>query len=259
MDFLGDNTYNQWAAFLLILLRTGALFITMPFFSSNNIPVMVKAGLCLAFSFMLQPVLGISADNYPTEILGFALLATGELMIGAIMGLTVRMLFAAIQIMGQLVGFQMGLAMANVLDPMGGDQISVLGQFCYLTAMLLFFNLDGHLLLIAALKDSFFMVPPGTFSLSQDLATTVMRHAGNMFTTAMLMGAPVIGALLFTQVSMGVIAKTVPQMNILIVGFPFTISVGLIFLGLALGTMAPLLGDTFQGLQVMMQRLLRGM
>ncbi len=259
MDFLTDYTYNQWAAFLLILLRTSALFITMPFFSSNNIPALVKAGLCLALTFVLQPVLHLSADSYPTDIIGFALLAVGELMIGLIMSMILRMLFAAIQIMGQLVGFQMGFAVANVIDPMGGEQVSVLAQFCYLLAMLLFFTLDGHLLILAALKDSFTLVPPGTFSISQNLFTTVMAHASSMFALSVKMGAPVIGALLFTQVSMGVIAKTVPQMNILIVGFPITISVGLIFLGLALGTMAPLLIENFQGLQAMMQHLLRGM
>lgn len=259
MDFLSDYTYNQWAAFLLILLRTGALFTTMPFFSSNNIPTLVKAGMCLAFTFLLHPVLDISTDNYPTDTLGFALLATGELMIGAIMGLMLRMLFASIQIMGQLIGFQMGFAVANVIDPMGGDQVSVLAQFCYLLAMLLFFNMDGHLLVIGALRDSFHMVPPGTFSLSQDLFASIMLHASEMFSLAVKMGAPIIGALLFTQVSMGVIAKTVPQMNILIVGFPITISVGLIFLGLAMGTMASLLADNFQGLQFMLQKIMRGM
>ena len=259
MDFFTIYTYNQWAAFLLILLRTSALFVTMPFFSSNNIPTLVKAGLCLSLSFMLQPVLNISTDNYPTDIIGFALLAVGEMMIGAIMGLILRMIFAAIQIMGQLVGFQMGFAVANVLDPMGGEQVSVLAQFCYLLAMLIFFYLNGHLLLIAALKDSFTMVPPGTFSLSQDLLASVMLHASAMFSLALKLGAPIIGSLLFTQVSMGIVAKTVPQMNILIVGFPITISVGLIFLGLALGTMMPTLADNFQGLQAMLQKIMRGM
>lgn len=259
MDFLNAYTYNQWIAFLLIFLRTASLFITMPFFSSNNIPNLVKVGLSLAISFCLQPVLGISTDAYPTELIGLALLALGELMIGAIMGLILRMLLGAIQIMGQLIGFQMGFAVANVIDPMGGGQVSVLAQFCYLLAFLLFFSLNGHLLIIAALKDSFFMVPPGTFGLSQDLFNSIMGHAAEMFSLSVKMGAPVIGALLFTQVSMGVIAKTVPQMNILIVGFPFTISVGLIFLALAISTMMPLLSDAFLNLQVMQQKLLRGM
>jgi flagellar biosynthetic protein FliR len=259
VEILSNYTYNQWAAFLLIMLRTGALFTVMPFFSSNNIPVMVKAGLTLALSFMLQPALGITAHNYPTDIIGFALLASGELMIGAIMGLIVRMLMVTVQIMGQLVGFQMGFAVANVIDPMGGEQISVLSQFCYLLALLLLFNTNAHLLIISSFRDSFLLVPPGTFSISQDLFTTVMLHAGNMFALALKMGAPVIGALLFTQVAMGVIAKTVPQMNILIVGMPLTISVGFLFLALSIGTLVPIMVDVYQGIQSMMQNLLRGM
>ena len=259
MDFLNDYTYNQWMAFLLIMLRTGALFITLPFFSSNNIPAMVKVGLTLCISFMLQPLVGISQDSYPTEIIGFALLAAGEMMIGAIMGLVVRMLIASVQILGQFAGFQMGFAVANVIDPSGGEQVSVLAQFCYLMAFLTLLIVDGHMLLIGALKDSFTLVPPGSFTISSLLFETMMTHAKEMFALALKMGAPLIGVLLFTQVAMGIVAKTVPQMNILIVGFPVTISVGMIFLALIMGTMIPILTGRFQGLGEMMRQLLRGM
>ncbi|MDR1396157.1 MAG: flagellar biosynthetic protein FliR [Desulfarculales bacterium] len=259
MELISDYTFNQWAIFLLILLRTGALFITIPFFSSSNIPAMVKIGLCLALSFMLQPLLDISADAYPREIIGFSLLAAGELMIGVIMGLCVRILIASVQIMGQLAGFQMGFAVANVIDPIGGEQVSILAQFCYLMAFLLFLILDGHMLIIGALKESFVYVPPGTFGISSSLFETVMEQAGSMFTLALRIGAPLIGALLFTQVAMGVVAKTVPQMNILIVGFPVTISVGMIFLALIMATMVSILSGRFLGLGELMRQLLRGM
>jgi flagellar biosynthetic protein FliR len=259
MDLLSDYTFDQWAVFLLILLRTSSLFVTMPFFSSNNIPAMVKIGLSLALSIMLQPLLDLDAGAYPREITGFALLAAGELMIGAIMGLCVRMLMTSVQIMGQLAGFQMGFAVANVIDPIGGDQASILAQFCYLMAFLLFLALDGQVIIINALKDSFAYVPPGTFSISSGLFETMMRLAGAMFSLALQIGAPLIGALLFTQVAMGIVAKTVPQMNILIVGFPVTISVGMIFLSLIMAIMVSILSGRFSGLTELLQQVMRGM
>jgi len=201
----------------------------------------------------------LDASQIPRDLWSFALLGVGEVLIGTILGLAVHILLTSVQIMGQLAGFQMGFAVANVIDPIGGEQISVLAQFSYLMALLVFFAVGGHHWFIKALADSFALVPPGQFGMSASLYKQMMKLAGDMFALAVRLGAPVIGALLFTQVILGILAKTVPQMNILIVGFPLTISVGLFFLAMTMTMMLPAMGNLFRNLGPVLAGLLKAM
>lgn len=258
MPYTGFS-FEQWAAFMLIFVRASSLILTLPFFGSTNVPPMVKAGLSLSLAILLLPSAPVDPGAYPRDLWGLAPLVVGELMIGTILGLVVRLILTAVQIMGQLIGFQMGFAVANVLDPMGGGQVSVLAQFCYLMALLVVFSVGGHLIFFQALADSFAIVGPGRFTLSRALHDQVMWMSGQMFVLAIRIGAPVIGALLFTQVVMGVLAKSVPQLNILIVGFPITLTVGFLFLGVTISLMLPILGKVFQGLGPILHSLLRAM
>ncbi|KIX13519.1 flagellar biosynthetic protein FliR [Dethiosulfatarculus sandiegensis] len=251
--------FGQWMAFLLVLVRTSAVMATMPFFSSQNLPPMAKAGLSFALAIWLYPVVKLDPALFPNNVWQLALLAVGELMIGAILGFTVRLFLTAVQIMGQLVGFQMGFAVANVIDPMGGGQVSVLAQLCYLMVLLTMFAVGGHLWIIKALADSFTLIQPGGFALSENLYAQMLKYSGGMFSMAVRLGAPVIGALLFTQVTMGILAKTVPQMNILIVGFPLTISVGLFFLAVTIPLIVSHMAATFRGLGPVFIGLLKAM
>lgn len=255
----GDFSLEQVASFLLVLLRSAALIATLPFFGSPNVPEMVKAGLALSLALLISPVVKIDPALLPRDMWQMAFLAVGELMIGAILGMVVRLLLTSLQIMGQLAGFQMGFAVANVFDPMGGGQVAVVAQFCYTMALLAFLAVGGHLHFFRALADSFAVVPPGGFSLSRGLFEQFMAMTTQMFVLSIKIGAPVIGALLFTQVAMGVVAKTVPQMNILIVGFPVTITVGMIFLSLTLGILVPLMARVFEGLGPVLNSLLKAM
>jgi flagellar biosynthetic protein FliR len=254
-----DFNYADWMGFLLVLMRSAALILTMPFLGSESLPALLKAGLSLALAVFLLPLVELDASQIPRDLWSFALLGAGEVLIGAILGLAVHIIFTSVQIMGQLAGFQMGFAVANVIDPIGGEQISVLAQFSYLMALLVFFAVGGHHWFIKALADSFALVPPGQFGMSASLYKQMMKLAGDMFALAVRLGAPVIGALLFTQVILGILAKTVPQMNILIVGFPLTISVGLFFLAMTMTMMLPAMGNLFRNLGPVLAGLLKAM
>ena len=254
-----DFNLEQWVGFLLVLMRAGALLVSLPFLSSPSIPGLVKAGLALSLAILIAPAVKLPAELLPRDLPHLALMGVGEIFIGLILGLAVRLILTAVQIMGQLAGFQMGFAVANVFDPIGGEQVSVLAQFCYLMALLTFFAVGGHLNFFAALHDSFKAVPPGQWRLTRDLFDQVMTLSSLMFSLALKIGAPVIGALIFLQVAMGVLAKTVPQMNILVVGFPLTISVGLVFLSLTLTVLVPVLTRLFTGLGPLLNHLLRAM
>jgi flagellar biosynthesis protein FliR len=255
----GDFTYAQWATFMMALVRTSGLIAMAPFLGSPNIPAMAKAGLSLLIALLLTPLVTLPPASVPTQDLQFLLFCAGELLIGMILGLALRLLLTSVQIMGQLVGFQMGFAVANVVDPMSGTQVSLVAQFAYLMTLLVFLGVGGHLTLIKALADSFTLVPPGDFSFSQGLFTRMMDLAAMMFSLSVRIGAPLIGALLMTQVTMGFLAKTVPQMNILMVGFPITISIGMIFLSLVLTLLVPIMENVFGNLGPLLSGLLKAM
>ncbi len=255
----GDLSYTQWAAFMLILVRCSALIVTLPFFNSPNIPNVAKAGFVLSLAILLHGVVPVEAERFPTKTWDFALLVGAEMIIGAILGLSVNLLLTSVRIMGQLTGFQMGFAVANVMDPMSGTQISVLAQLSFLMAILVLFTVNGHHWFFKALADSFTMLPIGQVAMTKSLFNQMMHLASQMFSLAIRLGAPIIAALLFTQVCLGILAKTVPQMNILMVGFPITISVGLIFLSLAMLTMIPMLAEIFSNLGPVLAGLIKAM
>lgn len=252
-------SYGAWLAFLLVLVRCAALIQTLPFFGSANVPPMAKAGLCLSLSVALFPVVKVNPALFPHNVWAFLLLAAKEAMLGAILGLAVRMIITSVQIMGQLVGFQMGFAVANVFDPVGGGQVSVMAQFAFIVTLLVMFAVGAHHYFFIALRDSFTLVPPGKLTLTAGLMDQIIHIAGQMFSLAIRLGAPVVGALLFTSVIMGILAKTVPQMNILMVGFPFKITVGLLFLSLSMSVMIPTMAEIFGRLGRMLNGLLQAM
>jgi len=220
--------------FLLIFLRVTSMMMIIPVFESRNIPVIFKIGLSFAVSLILFPVLEF--DSFPvfTGLLPFALGVAGEIMIGVIIGLSVKLLFSGIQLAGQIAGIQMGFGMSRVLDPGMGTQVSSIGQILNLVALLIFLSINAHHFFLRAIADSFTIVPPLNFHFGNSLFQYLMILAGNMFVIAIKAGAPVMAALLLTSVAFGLVARTVPQMHIMIVAMPLKIAVGLFFLGITL-------------------------
>ena len=232
MDFL-QIPYGDFKTFFLILIRVSVVLFLLPFFSSRIIPNMVKVGLALTITLVLFPVIDLGTAKLPGDPLGLARLIICELIVGMILGLMVQVLFEGIRMMGQLVGFQTGFAIANILDPQSGMRISIFSNMAYYLALIVFLILNGHHMLISAIRQSFEVIHPGTLALSEGLKWAVIRKAGEMFVLAVQIGAPAIAALLFVKVAFGLIAKFIPQMNILIVAFPIQIVVGLVFFGLS--------------------------
>jgi flagellar biosynthetic protein FliR len=152
-----------------------------------------------------------------------------ELLVGLCLGLAVDVIFAGLQIAGELIGFQIGFSMANVVDPMSGITSPIIANILYVTAMLLFLSLGGHHLLIKALVDSFQIIPIGDSMAHRKFLMTVVEYSGVMFVIGVKVAAPIIGIILLINVAFGVIARALPQMNMFIMAFPLTIAVGLIF------------------------------
>jgi flagellar biosynthetic protein FliR len=233
--------------FLMVFLRIGAMLMAIPVFSGQNVPALLKIGFSLSVCVILYPHLNLPLAETEPEFVPFCIGIAGEIFIGLIMGLTVQLAFCGIQLAGQLVGFQMGFAIANVMDPSGGDQIPILSQLVNLVAILVFFTINAHHWMLRATVESFHLMPPMNFYYHTPIFDYLMHSAANMFVIAIKIGAPVIVVLILTSVSMGILARTVPQMHIFIVAMPVKIAIGLIFLMLSLPYMVSLLGQIFDG------------
>jgi len=243
-----DFSLTQLQTFFLIFLRVSAIMATAPLFDSKNIPVVFKAGLALAVSSLLFPVLKLGDTPFPTQVVPFAIGIAGEIILGVIIGLSVKLIFAGIQLAGQLAGFQMGFAIVNVMDPMTSRQVSIISQIKNQMALLIFLAINAHHWFLRALVESFRVVPPLDFHFNGSLMEHLIRLAGNMFVIAIKLGAPIMAALLLTTVALGMIARTVPQMNIFIVAMPLKIIVGLVFLCITIPYLSNFFREIFNGM-----------
>ncbi len=163
-----------------------------------------------------------------------AIVILSELAVGFLMGFAVVVLFSAVQFAGHLIGLQMGLAVANVVDPMSAGQISVVGEFYNLLSLLIFIMINGHHYVIDALLRSFERVPLGGAVFSPELSGFIVNLTAMVFILAIKLSAPVIITLLILNAVLGILSRTVPQMNVFIVGFPLSIGVGIVMIGVSL-------------------------
>jgi flagellar biosynthetic protein FliR len=238
----------QLQMLFLVFLRVGAIMVTIPVFESRSIPQLFKLALAFTASLALFPLLDLEMLPLATSVIGLGIAAAGEILLGLAIGFSVKLMFAGIQLAGQMAGYQMGMAIANVMDPAESQQIPLLAQFNNLCALLIFLALNAHHWFIRALTDSYRLVPPFGAHFDGALTEHLIQLAGRMFVIAIQVGAPVIATLLVTSVAFGLVARTVPQMNVFIVAMPLKIGVGLLFLGFSLPYFAAFLRKIFDNL-----------
>jgi flagellar biosynthetic protein FliR len=229
---------EQLKVFFLVLIRVSVVLFLFPIFGGNLFPMMMKAGLSLALSLLFFPIVTIDLALFPDTIPAFVILVASELVIGLALGLTIRLFFAGVQLAGKLIGFQMGFAIINVMDPQSGTQVSIIDQIGYWVVLLVFLGLNGHHLMISALGESFHLVNIGVITLSPGFYATLQSIAADLFVISLKIGSPAIAALLFVSAAFGISAKFAPQMNILIAAFPVKIIVGLMFFGVSIQIIA---------------------
>ncbi len=252
-------TLDNLLVVVIILIRVGPLLFFMPVFGSKSVPPQAKIMLCLMVALVLAPVINVSADQLPTTTLGFLLFAMNEIIFSAILSFFAGLVFSSIQLAGQMVGIQMGMGMAGVMDPQFGGQVSLVGQFWNIIAFLIFLTVGGHHIFFRTIVESYTWVAPGTLHLSEATFNGVIKGISHMFALAIQIMAPAGAAVFFCHVGMGIIAKTVPQVPVLIVGMPVNIVVGFIFVGLSLQYFMPLMIKEFHMLDILLPKLAQGM
>jgi flagellar biosynthetic protein FliR len=250
-------TAEQAEIFILTLLRVSAMIITIPILGDVTVPARVKVGLALLITFLVFPFVQTAAWRLSSDIFSLIFRMAGEIMIGVMIGFAGRLIFDGIQLAGQLIGFQMGFSIVNVIDPINNEQVSIISQFQYLIALLIFLVMNGHHIFLYAIVESFRILPPLGFHFSGELMQLILVFVRNMLEVAIKTGAPIIAVLLFMSVGMGLIARTVPQINIFIVGFPLQIAIGLIGIGVTLPIFMRVVESYFSNLEGEIISLLR--
>lgn len=236
MEF-SEAQLSAWLAdFFWPLVRIGAIFTAAPVFSARQVSARHRVLIALAVTLVVAPLLPKMpvVDVFTPDAF---LIMVQQLAIGLMMGFVLQMVFGAVVYGGQVLAYSMGLGFASMVDPQNGVQVPVLAQFYLIMTTLLFLLLDGHLILIQLVVESFHTLPVAVDGISRNTLWDLVGWGSRMFAGGLLMALPVVASLLLVNLGMGVITRASPQFNIFAVGFPLTITLGFIVMWVSLPTM----------------------
>ncbi|QHC03694.1 flagellar type III secretion system protein FliR [Anoxybacillus sp. PDR2] len=251
-----DQVLSYFPLFLLIFARVAAFFTTLPLFSYRTIPNVHKIGLSFFISWLM--FLGMKKEPIALDEM-YVLLVLKEVAVGLFIGLAAYMMMSAIQIVGGLIDFQMGFAIANVIDPQTGAQSPLTGQYLYTFALLLLLALNGHHVLLDGVFYSYQWIPiQYTFAFDQgNVAEYILKIFSEMFIIAFQMSAPIVGCLFLVDIALGIVARTVPQLNIFVVGLPVKIIVSFLLLMVTMTALFVAAQHLFDAMFVAMRDLMK--
>ena len=240
-DIIPNGLLPNLPALLWTFVRIGALLVAAPMFGARTVPTRTRIILAGLLAIVVFPQVPVPADVEVFSGFG-AVLVAREIVIGAVLGFLLQTIFAAVATAGEVVALSMGLGFASVVDPDRGVSVPVVGQHFTVFATLLFLALNGHLALLALVIDSFSLLPPAAAGFDPEGFREVAFWGSRMFEAAVTVALPAATALLVASISMGLIARSAPQLNIFAVGFPMTLMLGIVALTLGM----PLLADQFE-------------
>ena len=220
--------------FLLLTIRIGAIVLSLPLLDSRNIPAQLKILFILMLSVALYPLVQTQQVVIPQRLGHLGLVVVSEMLIGLTIGFVAKVLFAGIQLGGELISQQMGLNFATIFDPQNAHQVSLIAHFQDVLAMVLFLSGSAHHWFIIAMAESLQSIPLGALSTSGAVLPVILTLLGKACVIAIQLAAPVSIALLLATLVLGVIARLVPQLNVFMLSFPATLGLGLVMLALAL-------------------------
>ncbi len=229
--------------FFLLLIRASFIVFFAPVIGSRLIPSVAKIALSVFLAFLAFSSVG--AVHIPQSYMEMFLTVFKEMLIGLSVGFASRLVFDGIQFGGQYVGYMMGFAVVNVIDPQSEAHLPIISQFENIIAILIFLAIGGHLWFFSAFSDSLAILPLGFQLGSLSWIPFIIKLFGNIFVIAIKVNAPVFLVLFLIQLVMAVIARVVPQMNIFMVGFPIQIAVGFFLLFVSVKAMGYLFSDLF--------------
>ncbi|MFQ5705956.1 MAG: flagellar biosynthetic protein FliR [bacterium] len=222
---------QQFVAFFLAFLRILALIFVAPILGSRSIPIQSKIFFAMFLSICVWPLIKNQPVTPNLELTALTFLSAREVLLGLFFGYNAKLIFEGFQFAGRLIGNQMGLGVAELIDPESGVQVSSIGNFYNLIGVVLFLTLNGHHYLLTALYKSFEIAPVGSGRLVSVLAKErLLSNFDDIFTVAIKLAAPSMAVLFLIEVGMGILARIVPQMNIFFIGLPVRLGLGMFIL-----------------------------
>jgi flagellar biosynthetic protein FliR len=230
----GGEMFEELFGFALTLTRVSAFFVVLPVFGWNAIPVRVKAAATVLLSLFFYCVTPLAIDSAEVSTLAAVLLLAGEAVYGLALGLIIALLFSVVQLSGRIIEQQMGLTMARIIDPLTGESAGPLAGLLEMIFALLFLSANGHHLFLLVLSRSYVAFPSGTMPTIGLLAQGVVGTGSVMFLASLRLAAPMLAAFLVLMVALALLARLVPEMNILFVSMPVRVGLGLFMVGVFL-------------------------
>lgn len=234
--------------------RIAGLLMTAPIIGTRSVPMRVRLIIAIAITTVVYPVIPAIPEIDPLSLQG-VLISMQQVILGVAMGLCIRIIFIALELAGQAIGQLMGLMLASMVDPLNGNQVPIIGQFYLLLATLLFLVVDGHLMMIGVLAESFTTMPITAGGLSKDGAWEVLMWTGHIINMSVVIALPALVSLLVVNLSFGVMTRSAPQLNIFAVGFPIMLILGVVIIFFSLNSFVPHMMTLFDDGMLMMQKL----
>jgi flagellar biosynthetic protein FliR len=236
---------DAWLAVLVYpLARILAIVASSPVLGNAQVPARIKIGFSVLLTFIIAPTISDMPQVGIGSMQGL-LIMIQQIIIGVAIGFTMRMIFSAVEMAGELAGLQMGLGFASFYDPINAVHSAIIAQWLGIIATLAFLSMNGHLYILSAMSESFQTLPIGSMMSNKGLYG-VASWGGNIFSYALQISLPILAALLITNIALGILTRAAPQLNLFAVGFPITLAIGFIVLALTMPYFAPILDQFTQ-------------
>lgn len=252
-----DMFQNIWTIFLLVLVRITGMFFLSPIFGRRNIPNYFKIGFCFIFSVITANSITMPDLTQYVSLTAYVILIAKELLIGLMMGFISYMLFSSIYIAGQLIDMRIGFGMVSMFDPITNVQIPITADFYVIIATVMMLITDSHHLLIQAIVDSYDILPIGEAIFGGAVIEQTFKLFTSVFELGFRIAAPITVSILITDLSLGIISKSMPQMNVFMLGMPIKIILGLIIIFITIGAFKGIVNVIIQGTYEEIYKLLR--
>ena len=238
MTWLNLLKPEGFVLFTLVLTRVSGLTMTAPIYGTREIPMQVRGLLAFALALLITPTQCHVAVQYPGNLPQYAVLLAAELLMGLCLGLGIVILVGGVQLAGEMIGYVSGLMLADVLDPSTETNVPLFSRLMFLVTIAVFVCIGGHRIVMAGLLDTFASIPPGSGAVPDSIAQTFVTLLAQSFNLGIRAAMPVVTALLLATLMMGLIARTLPQLNVLVLGFGLSAMLTLAMLSLTLGAAA---------------------
>ncbi len=257
LQFTSIELNNFITAFLWPLTRILGLIATAPLYSNVSIPRRVKVGLGILLAMIVAPSVQMPTGLEPISLAGMMIL-TQQLLIGIAMGFSMRVIFSAVELGGEVASMTMGLGFATFFNPQSQGRSNAVSQLLSLLTLMVYLAANVHLALLSTLVDSFSTMPVAVGPMQGNIADQVVHWAGRVFSAGLQLSLPIVAALLVTNMALGILTRAAPQLNLFGIGFPITLTVGFAMIGLTLPYLATPLGNLFQEAIITIRQLTGG-